>query len=291
MIRLYSGCKINLGLRALARRADGYHDLESIFYPLSHPRDELLIEPGADSGIALKGACGIEPQDNLVYKAYMAFAGATGYTPGLAVTLVKRVPSGAGLGGGSADAAAMLIWLNRSAPHPLNAADLLEAGAQLGADIPFFFINRPCAVAGKGEKLTPTAFHGEGFALVLVCPPVRIGTAWAFLQLDRERAAAGNGLTKASAKARSFNSGRTCLEIASLDFSNDLESVVFAAYPELFSLKQSILRLGACHSAMSGSGSSIYGIFDDVTVASAAAKTLRKQWPQVYNLPMRDFGM
>ncbi len=139
MIRLFSGCKINLGLRVGPARPDGYHDLASLFYPLPWPRDTIILEKTEGAGLTMAAAAGIPPEANLISRAYAAHAAATGWRPGLKARLVKRVPMGAGLGGGSANAAALLLWLGQNAPEPLPRARLMEMGAALGADIPFFF--------------------------------------------------------------------------------------------------------------------------------------------------------
>lgn len=293
MIRLRSGCKLNLGLRVIGTRADGYHDLESLFYPLPYPCDSLLIGPARGAGIVLGEMQGLEPQKNLVYKAYHAFADATGHAPAIRVSIVKRVPMGAGLGGGSANAACMLAWLNQECHSPLAQPRLLELAAGLGADVPFFLINRPCLVTGKGEHLTPVAFAAKGYHAVVACPAIHVATASAFHQWDAQAKAAAceNSLTKLLTEARSSNAVGSFLEIGDLDFHNDLESTVLAAHPELFFLKQSILKLGACAVAMSGSGSAIYGIFDNPHAARSAASVLRKERLRVYGLPMHNFGM
>ncbi len=288
MIRLRTGCKINLGLAITGKRPDGFHDLESLFYPLPLPCDDLLLRIESGRGLQLAGTCKIPARDNLLAKAYAAFAKSGGNAPGLRVQLIKRVPVGSGLGGGSANAAAFLQWLNANSATPLSQQKLEELGAELGADIPFFFLNRPCQASGKGEKLEPVPFAGAGMFLVLACPNLPISTAWAFASFDRT-AAAGN-LTNMASIAKNANSIGFCVGSAT-GLRNDLEDVVFAAHPQLQFLKQRLMESGACHAAMSGSGSAIYGIFDNPEASSAAAVGLRADGVAAYRLPMRNFGV
>lgn len=309
MTRLLTGCKINLGLRVLGKRADGNHALRSIFYPLPYPRDELTLEPLPCGGLAL--VCPALSGVNILEKAHKAFAEATGLNPGVRVSLRKRVPVGAGLGGASANAAAYLAFLNEHCSRPLTALELRGLGAQVGADVPFFFYNRPCLVAGKGELIRPLAqFAAQDWQLVAVFPGFSVSTAWAFAEWDRIAAGRQACLTKARGCARSPNPAGQAengapvacdmaahdmticvLDICNLDVHNALEQAVISAYPELGLLKAELLRLGAEKAAMSGSGSVVFGLFSTPGAARAAAGFLRANWQVVYHLPMRSFGM
>ncbi|MDE5878995.1 MAG: 4-(cytidine 5'-diphospho)-2-C-methyl-D-erythritol kinase, partial [Desulfovibrio sp.] len=169
MIRLGAGCKVNLGLRVLGRRPDGYHELDSVFWPLAAPRDELEIRlaPGADITVRCD-VPGIDPTRNTLTKAHAAFTALTGEAPGLEVTLKKRIPSGAGLGGGSSDAAALLLWLNSRLARPLSREQLGQAALSVGADVPFFLYGRPSRVRGIGERVEPLPEPFPHLFLVLV---------------------------------------------------------------------------------------------------------------------------
>ncbi|MBD5552902.1 MAG: 4-(cytidine 5'-diphospho)-2-C-methyl-D-erythritol kinase [Desulfovibrio sp.] len=288
MIALSCGCKLNLGLRILSRLPTGYHELETLFYPLAWPADQLLIcQPAGNHAAREIVVCcdhpAINPEANLLVRAWRAFAAATCACPGgLVITLRKHIPVGAGLGGGSSDAACLLAWLNNNSPRPLSPASLAALAASLGADVPFFLYNRPCAASGIGDQLQPVSFASQGCYLVIVYPGIAIATHWAFAAWDAE-----NSLTKARPAAR-----KTCSK--ALDFAcpeNDLESPVFASFPELAKIKAELLALGAFSAGMSGSGSSIYGIFAARPAACAAAVSLRRHWPAVYVQKMRDFGM
>lgn len=288
MIALSCGCKINLGLRILSRLPNGYHELETLFYPLAWPADQLLIskQPGNYAAREIVIHCdhpAINREDNLLVRVWHALEAETGCCPaGLVITLRKHIPVGAGLGGGSSDAACLLAWLNKNSQRPLPQSSLAALAATLGADVPFFLYNRPCLASGIGEQLQPVPFAGQGCYLVLVYPGMVIATPWAFAAWDAE-----NSLTKARPAAR-----KTCSK--ALEFAcpeNDLERPVFASFPELAKVKAELLALGAVSAGMSGSGSSLYGIFARRQAACAAAVSLRRHWPAVYVQKMRDFGM
>lgn len=303
MIRLSSAAKLNLGLRITGLRSDGCHELQSIFYPLPSPKDDIFIKCLANASCSIAPVAGIEPQNNIIRTAWQMYAETTGFAPGVAVSLHKHVPMGAGLGGGSANAASFLKWLNAQAPTPLRLPELIKIAAKIGADVPFFLYNCPCHVAGKGEIVQPIQLHCQGLYLVLICPALRVSTAWAFREWDRKicnrekdtskKKEKINGWEKCLTKTESDSRNPNSVEIEQAglqDIHNDLEAVVFSEYPELAALKREILNLGALGAAMSGSGSSIYGIFPNGTAANLAAATLRVKWPRVYCLPMGSYA-
>lgn len=315
MIILHSGCKINLGLRLLNRLANGFHSLESIFYPLPYPRDTIKISPLTKPELNL--ICpGLDPQENILTKTWQLFAEATGIKPGLRIQLTKRVPLGAGLGGGSANAAVFLNWLNRTANKPLTAAELTSLATILGADVPFFLENRPCLVTGIGEKLLPIALNCQGCWLLLIYPGFPSNTAKAFAAWDKaniqEPLQAEN--TTATIRSSLENTPRpldylltkgmnshisrfpgvernAACELASLDLVNDLEAVIVAKFPCLRRLRAALRSLGASVVTMSGSGSSFCGLFPSRSGCEAAGRRLRRDWSRVYCLPMRTFGV
>lgn len=312
MIRIATGCKINLGLRITGRLANGFHTLESVFCPLPWPRDELRIE--LSDGAELELLCpGIKPRTNTVYKAWKLFHDVTGHRLGLRVQLVKRVPVGSGLGGGSANGAAMLTYLNDRCGNPFNQDELLDMAVRLGADVPFFLQKNPCAVSGIGEVIEPVALDCKGVWLVLVFPGFTSDTAGAYAAFDEISAfqgteaemraldgAEGGGapeyLTKCDYSARSPFPAGGCMAASplvctALDLRNDLEAAVFPRFPALGRLKGDLLRMGAVGASMSGSGSSVYGIFASDGSAHCAAQTLRQKWPRVYCMPLNNLGM
>lgn len=296
MIRLGAGCKVNLGLRVLGRRPDGYHELDSLFWPLSAPRDELRIRLRPGSGMVLH--CDnqeIDPACNTLTKAHAAFARLAGEAPGLEVELCKRIPSGAGLGGGSSDAAALLLWLNSQATQPLSRQALARAALAVGADVPFFLIGRPSRVRGIGEMVQPLEGAMPPLFIVLVCPDIHVSTKEAFALLDELRVKPlsraqcdwQNSLTKHAPAANEI----PLFGGAPLELANDLEGVVFLRHPMLAEIKAQLGRLGALASAMTGSGAGVFGLFAEQASAQAAAARLRGQYPRVYCQALGSAGM
>ena len=270
MTRVLAGCKINLGLRITGVRPNGYHEIDSLFVPVPEPKDELIIEefPGDPSLTVFCGLSAVDPHKNTLTGAYAAFTEKVPGVPALKITLNKGVPAGAGLGGGSGDAAALLRWLNERMGRPLNAAALAQAALAVGADTPFFLQDGPCRVRGIGEIIEPAAqlpCHG---ICVLVCPDIHIDTARAYGLWDKAartppQIEGAHGLTKQPLTDNEFCS----------DVRNDLESVILPLHPELSAIKTALRRHGAEVACMSGSGSSIFGIFgrDSRAGADAAA--------------------
>lgn len=280
MIRLAAGCKLNLGLEIKGLRTDGCHELETFFLPLPWPADELRIKPRSRPGLRIVCAhAAIDESDNLLVAAWRAFSGATGIQNSCELELVKRIPVGAGLGGGSSDCARFLKWLNEASGAPLSELELAALAATLGADAPFFLLGTPCRARGKGEALEPAAWPETG-DIVLVWPGIHVSTAWAFAAWDRE-----NNLTKGGRAARNASPAQRAA------LRNDLEGPVFKKWPALRALKQELMCLGARDAAMSGSGSAIYGLFADSARAAAACARLRRRWPNAYHIKFPGTGM
>ena len=246
----FPNCKINLGLSILAKRADGYHELETVFYPISVsdaleilPTDNLTI---TQSGIAVPG----DPAQNLCLKAYHLLKKDFPQLPAVQMHLHKNIPMGAGLGGGSSDGTAALIMLNQQFDLGLNEQQLIDYASQLGSDCPFFVYNKACHASGRGEILTPINLDLSNYQFLLVHPGVHIATAWAFQQLNP------------NTKSESIQS---IIEKPITDWKNflinDFETPVFKAEPSLSVIKDQLYQLGAIYASMSGSGSSLFGIF------------------------------
>ncbi|MDR1660227.1 MAG: 4-(cytidine 5'-diphospho)-2-C-methyl-D-erythritol kinase [Desulfovibrio sp.] len=284
-VRLSSGCKVNFGLRIVGVRPDGYHELDSILYPLPYPRDDLTIRLIPGDGI--KVVCtdpGIDAENNTLTRAHAAFAEIAGAAPGLEVFLRKRIPVGAGLGGGSGNAAVLLRWLNRESACPLDMEALAGLALTVGADTPFFLQDAPCRVQGIGERITPIALDLSGCLLVLVCPDIQVSTPQAYADYDAlppsSRAFSGqNNLTKFASQDRNFPSFDTGQRTYPCDnqengFANDLEAAVFPGQPLLASIRNELLRLGADVACMSGSGSSLFGLFFHCRTDAAAKAAL-----------------
>ena len=280
---LRPGCKINLVLDILSRRQDGYHELSTLFWPLAEPTDTLTISPAAP-GAGLTLTCSdpdLAGPSNTIQRAYEAFALATGMRPDLSAHLDKAVPMGAGLGGGSADAAALLGHLAALAGAlPGNRAPSPEAmtalAVSVGADVPFFLLGRPAWATGVGERLEPVDPEFEavmsGLWLVLVRPAVHVSTAWAFAAWDRRH----HGRAMQSAHSLTCGPSRIKSPLCFRDrVRNGFEDVVFEAHPKLREYKEKLLRLGASGAGLSGSGASLFALFRDRETASSAADAIR----------------
>lgn len=254
----FPNCKINLGLRILRRREDGYHELETVFYPL--PVKDVLETIRSEeltfttTGLAIPG----EASTNLCLKAYQLLKKDFEQLPPLSIHLHKNIPIGAGLGGGSADGAFMLLLLDRQFRLGLSSEKLMSYAAQLGSDCPFFILNKPCLAEGRGEKLEPIELDLSRYRLALVDPGVHIGTAWAFSQCTP----AENGRSLRDIIAQP-------VETWTGQLVNDFEAPVFRAHPALQTIKEKLYQAGAIYASMTGSGSSFFGIFAKENLPSA----------------------
>lgn len=308
MTILRPACKLNFGLRVTGWLPNGYHKLSSFLYPVPAPADVLIIRKSEAGNFELR--CNnpeLESGFNLLRRAWQAFGEATDCWNGYALYLRKNIPPGAGLGGASSDAACFLAFLNREAGYLLSPEELNELAFSLGADVPFFLHNFPCLIRDAGECPLPVSFRAEGMWVVVVFPGITISTAMVFREWDKMAAEQGrpapalkeplfqeapcsrmedvSDLTKVYTIARKTNS------VSVLNLENDLESACVALWPALGKLKEQLLDLGAESAAMSGSGSSFYGVYNCERQAQLAAETLRACWPRVYCLRLRDFGM
>jgi 4-diphosphocytidyl-2-C-methyl-D-erythritol kinase len=243
--------KINLGLSVVSKRPDGFHNLETIFYPLPI-RDILEITPSEETGIILSGqTIPGDAQDNLVLKAYhLLKKNHPDITP-LEINLYKAIPSGAGLGGGSSDAAEILKLINRFFNLHLSTEQLKTYALELGSDCPFFLQSAPCFARGRGEILVPLLLDLSRYSFILIHPEIRIETAWAFSRIKPAS-------SKFDLKENILQPVQNWIHL----IHNDFEGPVFEAYPLLHSIKKRLYSSGAIYAAMTGSGSTIFGIFD-----------------------------
>lgn len=247
----FPNCKINIGLYITARRSDGYHNLETVFYPVALT-DVLEIVPAdvADIHLHGKGIAG-NKHDNLIWKAYERMRARFPAISTLDIHLLKNIPMGAGMGGGSADGAFMLRMLNDYYKLGLEKQELAAIALELGSDCPFFIYNTPQFATGRGEVMQPATVDLSAYSIQLICPDVHISTAAAFKMI--------------TPKAAPFNL-RRLQEIPIGKWveyiSNDFEEPVFVQHPALAAIKQQLYNQGAVYASMSGSGSTLYGIFE-----------------------------
>lgn len=260
MHSLRAFAKLNLGLHVLRRRSDGFHDLATVFLPIGWA-DTLTVAPAG----SLKMTCSDDrlPVDdsNLVVKAAKRLAFAFGIERGALMHLEKILPAGAGLGGGSSDAAATLNLLCRLWELNASHEQLRELALDLGSDVPFFLHGRPAYAGGRGELLRPMLDYTMPYTIAVVAPDVHISTAWAFSQI----APSDSGRPDLEAVVRSNDLERWRRELI-----NDFEGPIMRATPRLETLKQLLLECGAGYTSMTGSGSAIYGAFESVAQACAA---------------------
>jgi 4-diphosphocytidyl-2-C-methyl-D-erythritol kinase len=268
--------KINLRLRVLAREEDGYHQLETLFCAIDLA-DRVTLERAPD-GITLDTSGdvgGASQQDNLVTRAARAWFRRTGLDAGVRIRLEKRIPTGAGLGGGSSDAAATLLGLNRLFGLGLPIQDLVDLGGGIGADVPFFLGATPFAWAGgRGDRVLPLS-PLPSRSMVLALPALRVDTGWAFRTLAERR---GRGRTESMAFP-----GR-CLDtwagVSGL-VGNDFEPILHEAHPELRRLLDAMLETGPVMAHMTGSGSAHFAIYEHRNGARAALERLTADLPDV----------
>jgi 4-diphosphocytidyl-2-C-methyl-D-erythritol kinase len=251
---LFPNAKINIGLYITEKRADGFHNIETIFVPIPKLCDILEILPFpqqaepvkfTQSGLHVDG----ESSNNLCVKAYHLLNSKTPL-PAVAMHLHKQIPMGAGLGGGSADGAFALSMLNNLAQEPLTPEELAQLALELGSDCPFFFENSPNFGYGRGEQLDAINLNLQGYYILLVNPGIHINTGLAYKQ--------------SRPTAPSFNLkeiSNYCVEDWKNLISNDFEKVVFPLHPKIMELKKQLYDMGAVYSSMSGSGSTVFGIF------------------------------
>ncbi len=251
----FPSCKINLGLRITQKRADGFHALETVFFPISiKDALEIIIEPDTSaapitftsSGLAING----EPSDNLCFKAYGLLKNDYPSIPNIKMHLHKKIPMGAGLGGGSSDGAFTLVTLNQLFNLQLSEQALLNYALQLGSDCPFFIINTPAFATGRGEILTPTTVDLSGYSIVIVNPGIAISTKLAF-SLITPRVPDNN---LAAVIQQPISTWKDVI-------INDFEQPIFNSFPELANIKETLYQKGAAYASMTGTGSTIYGIF------------------------------
>ncbi len=270
-----SPCKINLLLNILGRRPDGFHELETVMYPVNLC-DRLSFERGG-RGVALTCSDASLPMDsgNLVHRAATAFLEAAQINDGVRVYLEKRIPVAAGLGGGSGNAATTLLGLNELFGQPLPAEKLQELAASLGSDIPFFLQTKPALATGRGENVQPLDFFPalRGTMFLLIHPGFGISTAWAYQNLARFPAALNGQPGRAQKLVALLQSGN--LPAAGKALYNSLEAPALEKYP-LLALFQEFLRShGAAATLMSGSGSTTFAIVSGRKPAETLAEKFK----------------
>ena len=276
-IRLPAFAKINLQLRILGKRADGYHELRTIFQSISlHDELELELTRSGKIEITVAGDENLasEPsQENLVYRALTVARSELNLKQGIRASLKKVTPVGRGLGGGSSDAAAALIGLQRLAKRELPVGRQIEIGASLGADVPFFLFGGTALGVGRGDEIYPLP-DAKNFSLLVVSPgDIAVRTADAYGWLNAPQLGAPAKLTNPGTAPKLPSLCALCWSPQEISFSNDFEAEVFARRPRLEEIKRELLQQGAAEASLAGSGSAVFGRFQNPAQARRAART------------------
>jgi 4-diphosphocytidyl-2-C-methyl-D-erythritol kinase len=273
--------KINWFLKILGLRDDGFHEIQSLMQKISL-YDILTFSPSKD--LALETDFAVPVEQNLVYRAASLLKNICGTDKGALITLKKNIPAGAGLGGGSSNAASTLLGLNKLWSLNLSTDDLCKIAEQVGSDVPFFLFGPIAFSHGRGEKITPCK-TGKTVNLLLVKPPFPVSTAWVYGEYknrtqDPEFHAE---LTKKAGEADNIEFLIRMLERAEFGniadiLSNDLESVTIKRFPVISEIKGRLIKEGAIFSLMSGSGPAVFGIFRSSNDAENASKAFKGCW-------------
>ena len=287
MIRVLAPAKVNLTLRVLGRRTDGYHDIESLVQKISI-YDRVTILEKDEPGILLTCSDPSLPTgpDNLAYRAgELMIKRCRKAERGISLHLDKTIPSGAGLGGGSSDAAAVLMGLNTLWELSLAREELVEFGKEIGSDVPLFLHPSPALITGRGEKVDPSPILVDA-TYVVVFPGFSVSTRWAYSNFR---------LTKEPDKYRISGLYKTAKGALPPDqwqglLVNDLEEAVTISHPEIGRCREGLLRAGATASLMSGSGSAVFGLFEDKRTAENAARRLMEDGKQTTQVALPIFS-
>jgi 4-diphosphocytidyl-2-C-methyl-D-erythritol kinase len=264
---LFPNCKINLGLHILHKRADGFHDLETVFYPIPlcdgleviHANNSKKETTITISGLPIDS----KPEENICLKAYQLLKKDFDL-PVVEIHLHKTIPIGAGLGGGSADGAFTLLLLNKKFNLKISEEKLAEYALELGSDCPFFIKNKACYATQRGEILKPVNLDLSPYKIVLINPGIHINTGWAFSQIHSQE----NRTVISEIIRQPITTWKNHLV-------NDFEEGIFKQHSSIKEIKEQLYKNGAVYASMSGSGSSIYGLFKKT-------KTTVFDWPENY---------
>lgn len=274
MLILHAPAKINWFLKVLEKREDGYHNIYSVMQPL-RLHDVLTFERQA-RGITIRTDLELEVEDNLIYKAAIALKDKTSYRGGAIITLTKRIPLQAGLGGGSSDAATTLAGLNRLWELRLDKEELSSISSLIGSDMPFFIHRRLSVAEGRGEIITPLDTMTRPVSILIVKPAFGVSTPVAYRNV---RVFSERDLSLENSLINALKKGD--LRPLKNSLVNDLEGPVFHLYPELARLKREILDSGAISALLCGSGSALFGVFSCKEDAGRAASRFGGYWNAV----------
>ncbi|MEP6927643.1 MAG: 4-(cytidine 5'-diphospho)-2-C-methyl-D-erythritol kinase [Ginsengibacter sp.] len=247
----FPNCKINIGLNILSKRKDGFHNLETVFFPVNfHDVLEILPAISNTTQLTVTGISAGNPENNLCMKAFNILKKDYPQLPEINMHLHKVIPLGAGLGGGSADAAFTLQLLDKKFNLNIPEKKMCVYALQLGSDCPFFLINKPCLATSRGEELELVNMFLSGYKILLINSGIHINTGEAFKQIK-----------PAIPEKKIKEIIQQPVETWKEELVNDFEEIVFKNYPEIKKIKESLYGNGAVYAAMSGTGSTVYAIF------------------------------
>ena len=268
-MEIKANCKINIGLDVLCRRADGYHDLSTVMVPVKGLYDVLTVEQAKESSLTIVGIeVDCDPEQNICMKALRLMQQRYGIGEA-SITLDKRIPFGAGLGGGSADGTVVILALNEIFALSLEEATLISLAAELGSDTAFFVRNSPQLCEGRGEIMTPIELDLAGYWLVLIKPDANVSTREAYAGV----VPAIPELSLTERLQKPIAEWQGCVK-------NDFEKSVFAAHPIIGEIKQELIDAGATYASMSGSGSTVFGLF----ASKEQAQKMAHRTPYIFKL-------
>lgn len=267
-MNINSPAKINLFLHVIGKRPDGYHDLRSLMCGIGLYDTVRLDFRGAGVTVSCSHPDVPEDDGNIACRAARSFRHALNRSDGVEIRIEKKIPVAAGLGGGSSNAASVLLGMNAHYGHPFSRKELADLALPLGADVPFFIYQKPALATGVGERLEFVA-EIRPYPVVLVHPDIRVSTADVYKNLNL-------GLTNCEQKHKSLPLNKGFDPLSHL--YNDLETVTISWYPEIRDIKKDLLNYGALGSLMSGSGPTVFGIFSDSDQARLAGDAMSKKW-------------
>jgi 4-diphosphocytidyl-2-C-methyl-D-erythritol kinase len=281
MIRHRAYAKINLGLRILRKREDGFHDIETILHPIDL-FDEIELHPSDSIEVRCTDPTIPTDESNTCFKAVQFLREHLGVRQGALISITKNIPSGAGLGGGSSDAATVLKYLPSLWKQSVDDLALSTIACKIGLDVPFFLKHGSALALGRGEILEYFSFDLP-FGILVCSPPLHIPTSWAY-QNHRARA-----FERTDLRAALFDGVNNPATLRS-SLRNDFEELVFGTHPRIQEIKESLLRAGAVYASLSGSGSAVFGFFDRRETALPAEAELRRKgctmfWTEPHFVP------
>lgn len=280
-VTLQSFAKINIGLNIISRRVDKYHNIETILQQIDlHDLVSITANSNARTTVRSNNSKVPEDEKNICYQAVKLMQQATGIREGVTIEIEKRIPVAAGLGGGSSNAASVIKGLQQLWSVRLDDQAMTSIAMKLGADVLFFLSGGSAFASGAGETLTPIILRNQ-FICVLIYPNIEISTTWAYRNFNFSL----TKIKKSVKLAHFFSNDNNLCQIKNL-ISNDLEGVVFQHYPMLDEIKDFFYTKGAFYAAMSGSGSTIYGLFPGFEGAVGVMKSLQKPFQIVYAQPI-----